>query len=387
MIIFENDKYACVSCIRGHRSSTCIHTHRMLVKVRTRGRPAITDLRDVILVDCVHRTGSSETAEVFDGLDGLIVDAEQRTSGCSMSGQPILFVRAKHLRKAMFINGALQIIMDENQSLELEKLQDSRDDDLWQERLTDCVRITEDEFLRRYSHKTKCGKITKRMNVNSNLRRNSGSCCKCHANAKDDRPSVSPESTTAFDEVSKDPKIDNTVNVLTHKSVYISTECDCADDKCQCLNCLVHRTEKELKAYVDSSKVPLTQVAEGQLNYDSLEWNSLVRDTCDCTAEECLCEGCLSHPEEYLSFDQIFVHGILNLPLKRKTHINYKGKSIPSVYWWDLLKIRIPLMQEEELSSIQIVTFFDNILKVYGGELPNAGSAVSSTATIFNALL
>ncbi|KAL6947093.1 hypothetical protein ACO0QE_001961 [Hanseniaspora vineae] len=51
MIIFENEKYACIQCIRGHRSTTCKHANRMLVKVRSRGRPAPAGVRKVIMVD------------------------------------------------------------------------------------------------------------------------------------------------------------------------------------------------------------------------------------------------------------------------------------------------------------------------------------------------
>ncbi|CDK27194.1 unnamed protein product [Kuraishia capsulata CBS 1993] len=39
MILVEGEKYACVRCIRGHRSSTCQHTQRTLVLVRSKGRP------------------------------------------------------------------------------------------------------------------------------------------------------------------------------------------------------------------------------------------------------------------------------------------------------------------------------------------------------------
>ncbi|ODV97414.1 hypothetical protein PACTADRAFT_1981 [Pachysolen tannophilus NRRL Y-2460] len=46
MILVDGEKYACVQCIRGHRSSTCQHTKRPLVQVRSRGRP---------ISDCNHR--------------------------------------------------------------------------------------------------------------------------------------------------------------------------------------------------------------------------------------------------------------------------------------------------------------------------------------------
>jgi len=41
MILVDGDKYACVQCIRGHRSSTCKHSARPLVQVRGRGRPSL----------------------------------------------------------------------------------------------------------------------------------------------------------------------------------------------------------------------------------------------------------------------------------------------------------------------------------------------------------
>lgn len=38
MINYDGRKYACVNCIRGHRSSSCDHTDRVLLQVRRRGR-------------------------------------------------------------------------------------------------------------------------------------------------------------------------------------------------------------------------------------------------------------------------------------------------------------------------------------------------------------
>lgn len=39
MILKDNKKYACETCIRGHRASSCQHTNRPLVEVRKKGRP------------------------------------------------------------------------------------------------------------------------------------------------------------------------------------------------------------------------------------------------------------------------------------------------------------------------------------------------------------
>ncbi|KAF8604777.1 copper-fist-domain-containing protein [Ceratobasidium sp. AG-I] len=39
-MIFVNDKkYACETCIKGHRSSSCQHTERALFEIKKKGRP------------------------------------------------------------------------------------------------------------------------------------------------------------------------------------------------------------------------------------------------------------------------------------------------------------------------------------------------------------
>ncbi|KIY65628.1 copper-fist-domain-containing protein, partial [Cylindrobasidium torrendii FP15055 ss-10] len=38
--VFVNDKkYACETCIKGHRSSACNHTSRPLYEIKRKGRP------------------------------------------------------------------------------------------------------------------------------------------------------------------------------------------------------------------------------------------------------------------------------------------------------------------------------------------------------------
>ncbi|PVZ99353.1 hypothetical protein BB558_002472 [Smittium angustum] len=39
MIIIDNKKYACASCIRGHRTKSCNHTSRELIEIKKKGRP------------------------------------------------------------------------------------------------------------------------------------------------------------------------------------------------------------------------------------------------------------------------------------------------------------------------------------------------------------
>ncbi|KAI7860179.1 copper fist DNA binding domain-containing protein [Circinella umbellata] len=39
MVFYDGVKFACLSCIRGHRSSNCNHVDRPLMEVRKKGRP------------------------------------------------------------------------------------------------------------------------------------------------------------------------------------------------------------------------------------------------------------------------------------------------------------------------------------------------------------
>lgn len=51
MILVDGEKYACVQCIRGHRSSTCKHSQRPLVQVRSRGRPSLNQTHRIAVTE------------------------------------------------------------------------------------------------------------------------------------------------------------------------------------------------------------------------------------------------------------------------------------------------------------------------------------------------
>ena len=92
MIIFENEKYACIQCIRGHRSTTCKHANRMLVKVRSRGRPAPAGVRKVIMVDKSSQTDlrllDQMKKESENGSRSSPMASESRSCCSSMNTSP-----------------------------------------------------------------------------------------------------------------------------------------------------------------------------------------------------------------------------------------------------------------------------------------------------------
>ncbi|RDB28268.1 Metal-binding regulatory protein cuf1 [Hypsizygus marmoreus] len=78
MILLNNDKFACETCIKGHRSSTCQHTDRPLFEIKKKGRPVTQcdhcrELRKTkqVHVKCICETkediGASQSSGVKKG--------------------------------------------------------------------------------------------------------------------------------------------------------------------------------------------------------------------------------------------------------------------------------------------------------------------------------
>lgn len=399
MIIYDGEKYACVSCIRGHRSSTCRHTNRMLVKVRNRGRHASLDIRKVIIVD----TESQVTPD--DGSPSCETCCESNGEGreCDkMNKQPILFLRTIKMQRAILVDGILQIIVDEKDS----QLEGSGTDK------PSFKYVSEKEFLRQNSIQMSGNNIRPSCSCSGNesVRKttdglktspkiesgNEISWKKPWSHGTTGKPLNGEDedlsNSTALDgqlccKNSNNLTIDaqanpnSMVELFTHRGIYLSTQCSCEDDNCICSNCLLHRNEEELNSYIQRSGVPLTNLGEAQLA--NLPVNR--SNDCRCSAEECQCDQCLEHPTEIISFNKFVVFGILNVPLRRKTIINFKGKLIPSQYWWDFLKLQVPLMPEMQLDSLDILTWFEKIASTYNSQLVDADNFhVDVTQAFFN---
>ncbi|CCD24267.1 Mac1p NDAI_0C06080 [Naumovozyma dairenensis CBS 421] len=427
MIIYAHEKYACASCIRGHRSSTCKHTERMLVKVRTRGRPSPSAIRDVIMVDKEDEDDSSSPS------------MSPGSCAKNMERQPILFVKIKHAEKARMIDGKLQILIngkgDDTESNNFNEEKDSH--------LEDGKKfISETEFLQKISKKpegntSSCPSSSIR-SENQQLKSTSlsppmSTCCGSSASigtgvdsklnsvtswTSNDLSTPTTTSSESFNDLkpnttaaslindshhplklegstlddlleenqntnnnkrpctmrnknnSNDNNInimnDETVDLFTHEGIFLSSNCSCPDDNCQCLNCLIHRNEEELNSYIINSGVPLKNVGEAKMKDQLMDCSTA---DCKCTAIDCLCDDCFIHPIEIVSFEKLLINGLLHFTFTRKTMIKYKGKFIPSQYWWDFIVGKLLHMSEQELESIDILGWFDNIIAKYNTEL------------------
>lgn len=460
MIIYNGAKYSCASCIRGHRSSTCRHTKRMLVKVRTRGRPSPIDIRDVIMVDPDFQVKNKSLQECRDGSkrynseeDKLIPEDEDNDTngkkpGCAnnkmMTAQPILFVKARQTKKAMLVDGKLNIIMDEQNNIEqnntLQKLDnlENNDDDAndssiddnerAKRRLNSMTYMSEKDYIMKHGNESQSSGLTSlsgNVNMTSNMapvkrelsntlgvgNDNKRKCCDpnhirqlpdilSEDNSKvqslfgnpffgndfsttDVSPTTSISTTNISNHTNSpslaaselftdifDPKND-TVDMFTHKGIYLSADCSCNDDDCSCLNCLIHRNEEELNKYIQNSGVPLTNLRSSDFEIEEKP-SPCCSSGCNCTLTECSCVDCTVHPTEIMPFEKFYFKGILNVKLRRKTVIKYNNKLIPSKYWWNFLTVKIPSMTDAQLESIDMKNWFDKLLTSHHNELLDA---------------
>ncbi|SMN21771.1 similar to Saccharomyces cerevisiae YMR021C MAC1 Copper-sensing transcription factor involved in regulation of genes required for high affinity copper transport [Maudiozyma saulgeensis] len=468
MIIYNGAKYSCSSCIRGHRSSTCRHTKRMLVKVRTRGRPSPIDIRDVIMVDMDSQMKNKLLQESYDLANKHNKEACGESNaknsetnggkvGCSnnkmMTAQPILFVRAKQTKKAMLVDGKLNIIMEDKPTGQkvtdtsskghVEAAHDSRstsletddndtglnDTEKARKKLDSMVYMSERDYLSKHGNERhvisdppKSGTTSTSMASAVPVKREANDvyidneskrkCCDPNhirhlpdilsdeeirmqeslfgnilntdgrlnvtspvssigtTNTSNNTPSMT--GSELFTDIF-DPKND-TVDVFTHKGIYLSADCSCADDQCQCLNCLIHRNEDELTSYIQKSGVPLTSLHGSDVEADNIEEKPTTcsNSTCNCTLTDCNCADCFVHPTEIIPFEKFYFHGILNCKLRRKTIIKYNNKLIPSEYWWNFLVVKVPTMSDMELEAIDMKNWFDKLLSSYQNELLDA---------------
>ncbi|SCV01160.1 LAME_0G14466g1_1 [Lachancea meyersii CBS 8951] len=390
MIIYDGEKYACVSCIRGHRSTTCKHSNRMLVKVRTKGRPSAKTVRKVILVDASSQVEGSPPPEVR-GFECHSASSARSPRACSkMNKQPILFLRAKSTQKAFLVDGALKIVIeDKTTSLpdgEM-KLVSEREYLLNHLKVPSSADVAEQALQ---THTAHCHDHSYSTNTaESHPPPCHSRLSKEDVNAKNDYPGLEPHiSDHHASTVNKDPsanrldiplEMDYTtasefqnnsfVELFTPKGVYLSTKCNCDDNSCPCVNCLIHRKEEEIESYVKQSGVPLSNVGNGRI---SLADDHFHQDTvvCKMPASHCDASDCVSHPKEIVPFNNILLYGLLNVPLGPTTLIQYKQKLIPSRYWWTLLKEEMPFMTQEQISNIDLIQWFEDLIHSIGMQDP-----------------
>lgn len=439
MIIYNGDKYACISCIRGHRSSTCKHTARMLVKVRTRGRPSPVDIRDVIMVDVTSRVkrkklpfkkhccddadhANSHSHDYEDTVEENDHPPGHENCCKKMDAQPIIFIKAKQTQKAMVVDGKLKIIVKDSESSGDEVKYISEKEflrNISAQTMNSSMEITPPELSNStstHANENSSNVYDKRLKHCSIPQTSRKKCCDPNHIIKTDMLSPTdnkfnrnipvPAYSTAMDAVSPPATIESvtsgdssgrdtplqtldkpidystnadleskklSVDIFTHKGLYLSSDCSCPEDDCECINCLIHRNEEELNNYIMQSGVPLTNIIDSFKPgpYDVTECSGL---GCQCSLIDCTCQSCSAHPTDIIPFERFYYQGFNNITLRRKTILKYKQKLIPSEYWWDFLTVELPSVNMETLETIDLKDYFEKLLKKYQHEFLNSES-------------
>ncbi|KAJ4486133.1 copper fist DNA binding domain-containing protein [Lentinula aciculospora] len=107
MVLIESKKYACETCIKGHRSSACKHTDRPLYEIKKKGRP---------VTQCEHCRELRKTKQVHVKCichkEDTVAGGEQ-TSDCSKQGVNKMLESAAFpdgLPKALEASVAVQLL-------------------------------------------------------------------------------------------------------------------------------------------------------------------------------------------------------------------------------------------------------------------------------------
>lgn len=243
MILIDEQKYACLECIRGHRSSSCRHYGRPLLQVRTKGRPN------------THTSGQkNHRIAVFAEKIESDPDLPHANGSKCNKSNPVIILKAsaKH-------------IIDFNSGKILRPLGDSNESTLPK---TTGPYISEDSFVNSVTCETggivkpkkgcnccpnRGGKVNKSQIVSSYLkRRREQQPALQFIDYSDEIPKQSQErkqspssstaektSTTSSNDLSLSGDQTQYFDVLKVPSCTIPGSCCCGDD-CGCAGCMVH---------------------------------------------------------------------------------------------------------------------------------------------------
>ncbi|KAJ3811965.1 transcription factor, partial [Lentinula aff. lateritia] len=98
-VLFNEKKYACETCIKGHRSSGCKHTDRALYEIKKKGRPVTQceqcrELRKTkqVHVKCICPKGEGSGQASNSNLKGIL-----RSKPAFPNGLPQASIAVQHL--------------------------------------------------------------------------------------------------------------------------------------------------------------------------------------------------------------------------------------------------------------------------------------------------
>lgn len=258
MILIDEQKYSCLECIRGHRSSSCRHYGRPLLQVRTKGRPNT-------------RTSGPKNHRIAVFAEKIESDPSlphENGSKCTKTN-PVIILKASAKHIIDFTSGKI-----------LRPLEDSSESTLPK---TTGPYVSEDSFVNSVTCETggivkpkkscnccpnRGGKVDRSQIVNSYLKRRRGQqpalkfidysdeIPKQCQERKESHSSGTAEKTskTSSDDLSLSGDQTQYFDVLKVPSCTIPGSCCCGDD-CGCAGCMVHGNSGTAPSKVDNTNL------------------------------------------------------------------------------------------------------------------------------------
>ncbi|CDO54186.1 similar to Saccharomyces cerevisiae YMR021C MAC1 Copper-sensing transcription factor involved in regulation of genes required for high affinity copper transport [Geotrichum candidum] len=117
MIVFEGEKYACLPCIRGHRSSTCNHCDRPLLQVRKRGRPLASETKRIAIIPEATPAKTTTSSTTSSGTSSA---GSSKDCGCDSDKSnhfEVIKIEGQHSKKLVDTkDGVVRVVSDQEQN-------------------------------------------------------------------------------------------------------------------------------------------------------------------------------------------------------------------------------------------------------------------------------
>lgn len=340
MILVDGEKYACVQCIRGHRSSTCKHTLRPLVQVRSRGRPSLNSGHRIAVTESELVMTKDQVILQAD-LDKDKEDGDQQPvekpvssccakkqqpvvkevpkgcscknrSSCNCNGDGVIILKASKRQYVDVNDGKLDFVGDYHNDQAMKKFR------VGFGKVPSFRNTPEGTCQSMMMHSAL--QPLKTLKVKAPALNNNFVHIEPRPLSNESLVPLLPNTSLSYPQQQRPPQQEQLPVALPviderfydmFRSEGCANECHCGPE-CSCPGCLIHRTNEELEAYglldpsstasTPSTKQDLPDTTNGDIpasliNFQTmteLDFEGLLEGSCICS-DDCSCYNCVKH--------------------------------------------------------------------------------------------
>ncbi|XBW37058.1 hypothetical protein QEN19_002636 [Hanseniaspora menglaensis] len=334
MILYEDEKYSCVKCIRGHRSTSCKHIDRVLIKVNKRGRRNVENKLPV-----VKTPGSG--GDLMNSNDDVII--VEHLSNVNISKQ-------KESVSISPVGGQLIKLEDEEFKMMAPK---------------SCCSSKNNAKSEEEDHDYNCDSIKEPLlliqpanfivgHESQSTQMKSSSLISNKISDSDDFPGTSSNLSASSD--FKRQKQMTNIDIFKNNDIFLETKCSCQDDSCGCENCIIHRLDEDLDNYISTNLLtyPSKNIGKGFIHQQAVDSNSSSR-----LIKQTINNENIDQDTNVITLKEIFLAGFNNLcnRINNETRLNVNGKEIPYVAW----QPQIELYNKDIITMLQLMKILETL--------------------------